>query len=274
MDPIISAQDLGRLEGAVLFDVRAGPDAAARYAAAHLQGARLADLEVDLSARTDDAAAGGRHPMPSAAAFSRWLGQMGVTPQTPVVAYDDQAGANAAARLWWMLRAVGHEAVQVLDGGWSAALSAGLPTTEQLPLIETRPPYPCQRWQWPMADIDRVDRARRDPRMRVLDVRAAERYRGEVEPLDPIAGHIPGACNIPLSENLLDGRFKSAEALRALYQPLVGDVGAGNLIVHCGSGVTACHTLLALQRAGLGGASLYVGSWSQWCRQPDRPREP
>ena len=148
MDPIISAQDLGRLEGAVLFDARAGPDAAARYAAAHLQGACFADLEVDLSARTDDAAAGGRHPMPSAAAFSRWLGQMGVTPETPAVAYDDQAGANTAARLWWMLRAVGHEAVQVLDGGWSA----GLPTTDQLPLIEPRPPCPCQRWQWPMAD--------------------------------------------------------------------------------------------------------------------------
>jgi len=125
-----------------------------------------------------------------------------------------------------------------------------------------------------MAGIDEVDRARNAPDHRVLDVRAAFRFCGESEPIDPIAGHIPGAINLPFAENLHDGRFRSAKELHAAYEALLGSVPAENLIVHCGSGVTACHTLLALDRAGISGARLYVGSWSEWCRNPDRPRAP
>nr|WP_255663138.1 rhodanese-like domain-containing protein [Myxococcus sp. RHSTA-1-4] len=146
--------------------------------------------------------------------------------------------------------------------------------TTALPDVDERPPYPADTWRLPTADIDEVERARLSPSMRVLDVRAAVRFRGEQEPIDPVAGHIPGAHNVPLSENLEGGRFKSRDALRALYAPILSGSSPEQLIVHCGSGVTACHTLLALQRAGLTGAKLYVGSWSEWCRNPERPRVP
>ena len=271
-DPIISPSQLAALPDAVLLDCRTGPDARERYERAHLRGAVFVDLETDLSAKGNPAR-GGRHPLPDAKVFGERLGRWGVRPGAPVVAYDDQGGANAAARLWWMLRAIGHERVQVLDGGLQAAEAAGLPITDQPSVAHEAPPYPAQRYLWPMADIERVDEARKSPDARVLDVRAAVRFRGEQEPIDPIAGHIPGAHNIPLSENLEDGRFKSAEALRKLYEPLFTGKSPQNVIVHCGSGVTACHTLLAMERAGLSGASLYVGSWGEWCRQP-RPREP
>ncbi|HKU38831.1 MAG TPA: sulfurtransferase [Polyangiales bacterium] len=268
LDPIISASELAQLPAVVLIDCR--PDEAA-YRAGHARGARHAQLERDLSAPAPDAVRGGRHPLPDVRDFTRTLGRWGATPSSHVVLYDDQNGANAASRLWWMLRALGHERVQVLDGGLPAWLAAGHELTSDEPTASAEQPYPATAFSLPRADIDEVERARKASDRRVIDVRAAFRYRGEREPIDPIAGHIPGAINIPLTDNLrADGTFKSAPELRQLY----GDLSPAQTIVHCGSGVTACHTLLALERAGLSGAKLYVGSWSEWCRNPERAREP
>jgi thiosulfate/3-mercaptopyruvate sulfurtransferase len=245
----------------VLLDARPNQ---AHYDAGHLRGAQHADLETQLSAASDanaDASHGGRHPLPPLERWTQQLGAWGIGRDTDVVIYDDQAGANAAARAWWMLRAVGHERVSVVDGRL-----IGLPITIEVPIIEPRQPYPATEWQRPFVDIDRVEEVRLDRDWKVLDVRSRERFRGETEPIDPIAGHIPGAINLPFAENLENGRFKSPAALRAMYEELLGDTPVERLIVHCGSGVTACHTLLALDAAGLHGASLYVGSWGEWCR--------
>jgi thiosulfate/3-mercaptopyruvate sulfurtransferase len=240
-----------------------------------LQGAVFVDLDRDLSGPQHDPAHGGRHPLPSVSAFAERLGQWGVTPESRVVLYDEQGGANAAARMWWMLRALGHRDVQVLDGGLQAALAAALPASSEPVARMPVAPYPASHWSLPLADIEQVEAARQDPKQLVLDVRSAVRYRGEQEPIDPIAGHIPGARNLPLTDNLgPDGRFKSAAALRTQYEQLLAGRSPRALVVHCGSGVTACHTLLGLARAGLDSASLYVGSWSEWSRQPQRPRSP
>jgi thiosulfate/3-mercaptopyruvate sulfurtransferase len=265
---LISASDLLACQARVrLLDVR--QDRAA-YAAGHLPGALHADLNRDLSTASEpdhDPARGGRHPLPPVARFARQLGAWGITPDTDVVAYDASGGSNAAARLWWMLRALGHSRVRVLDGGLPEALAAGGTLTVEVPAITPAPPYPADRWHLPLVDADGVEDLRRDPARRLLDVRSPERWRGEVETLDPVAGHIPGSLNLAWNENLgPDGRFKSPEALRGQYLALLGGVPPERLAVHCGSGVTACHTLLALDLAGLSGAALYVGSWSEWCR--------
>jgi thiosulfate/3-mercaptopyruvate sulfurtransferase len=203
------------------------------------------------------------------------LGRWGITPSSRVIAYDDQGGANAAARLWWLLRAVGHREVQVVDGGLAALRDAGFALTTEEPVPEARSPYPCADPAGGLADIDDVERARGATDRRLIDVRAAFRFRGDSDPFDPIAGHIPGARNAPYSENLhADGTFKNADELRALLAGVLDGIAPAQTIVHCGSGVTACHTLLALERAELHGAKLYVGSWSEWCRNSERPREP
>jgi thiosulfate/3-mercaptopyruvate sulfurtransferase len=275
IDPIVCASELARLQSAselVLLDCRPEPSA---YAAGHLRGARHADLERDLSAARApgaDPARGGRHPLPSAREFAARLGSWGITPQSRVVAYDDQGGANAAARLWWMLKALGHARVHVVDGGLAALRAHGFELTAEIAPTEAAPPYPASHYGSPMAQLEDVKQALRGSSDRVLDVRAAARFCGESEPIDPIAGHIPGALNLPFSENMeASGRFKSGAELRALYEPLLAGAAAAQLIVHCGSGVTACHTLLALERAGLTGARLYVGSWSEWCRDRGLP---
>jgi len=274
-DPILAPEQLAAHPDALLFDVRTGEQAASAYAGDHLPGAVFVDLDRDLSGPQGQPAGGGRHPLPSPATFAERLCAWGVTPDAHVVIYDEQGGANAAARMWWMLRALGHQRVQVLDGGLQAARAAGLATTGAASSRTPAPPYPAQQWLWPVADIEQVDEARQDEKRLLLDVRSAVRYRGEQEAIDPVAGHIPGAVNLPLTENLTtDGRFKSGLALRAQYQRLLRGRPVEALVVHCGSGVTACHSLLALERAGLGGASLYVGSWSEWCRNPERPRAP
>jgi thiosulfate/3-mercaptopyruvate sulfurtransferase len=269
--PLISATELAAIvDGVVLIDARPS----AEYGKAHLLDARNADLDVHLSAAREagaDPANGGRHPLPSLDRFLRQLGAWGIGPETNVVVYDAQSGANAAARAWWMLRAVGHERVAVLDGGLAAAIEAGLATTADAPHVVPRDRYPAEGWSLPVVDMQQVESLRRDREWRVLDVRSRERFRGETEPIDPIAGHIPGAINLPYAENLEGDRYKSPAALRSQYGQLLGDVPPGRLVVHCGSGVTACHTLLALEAAGLTGASLYVGSWSEWCRN-EAPR--
>jgi thiosulfate/3-mercaptopyruvate sulfurtransferase len=258
---------LDRLPGLRLLDARPGAD---DYAAGHLPGALHADLNRDLSTVCDpghDPARGGRHPLPSPERFAAQLGAWGIGPDTDVVVYDASGGGHAAARLWWMLRALGHDRAFVLDGGLQAALESGMTLTVETTAVPPLPPYPAAAWQLPMTDADEVEALRRDPTRRLLDVRAPERWRGEVEPFDPVAGHIPGSLNLAWNDNLQpDGRFKSPGALRAQYEALLGGTPPERLTVHCGSGVTACHSLLALDVAGLRGAALYVGSWSEWCR--------
>lgn len=267
--PLISVEALVASTTPIrLLDARPGAEV---YASGHLEGAVHADLNAQLSSASAadfDPAKGGRHPLPAPATWAARLGAWGIGPATRVVAYDDAAGANAACRLWWMLRAFGHAEVAVLDGGLQAARAAGLVETRaEPPPIPALPPYPCLGWQRPTADLGAVEQRVKDGGWKVLDVRSRERWRGEVEPLDPVAGRIPGTVNLPYSENLgPDGRFRSAEALRQTYLELLAGTRPDHLVVHCGSGVTACHTLLALELAGLHGAILYPGSYSEWCR--------
>lgn len=267
--PLVPAEALRTSPRPVrLLDARPGAEA---YASGHLEGALHADLNVHLSAASApgfDPARGGRHPLPEPAAWAAQLGAWGIGPTTRVVVYDATSGANAAARLWWMLRAAGHADVAVLDGGLPAAREAGLPVTVREPdPVAALPPYPAGAWGLPTADLEQVAGRVADPAWKVLDVRSRERWRGEVEPLDPVAGRIPGTVNLPYSENLApDGRFRSPEALRRTYLALLDGTRPDHLVVHCGSGVTACHTLLALELAGLEGAALYVGSFGEWCR--------
>lgn len=264
--PLLSPAELAELADVVLLDTRATPE---HYDAGHLRNAIYANLESDLStakSEDHDPSHGGRHPLPALDAWCEKVGAWGITPETDVVVYDDQSGANAAARAWWMLRAIGHERVTVLDGGFQAAVDAGLPMTTDVPSVAPKPPYPAAEWTRPTVSRDEVNKLRHDPSWIIVDVRSGERFRGETEPIDPIAGHIPGAVNLFFGENLRAGRFKPAEMLRAQYKHFLGGRAGEKVIVHCGSGVTACHTLLALEAAGIEGASLYVGSWSEWCR--------
>jgi thiosulfate/3-mercaptopyruvate sulfurtransferase len=201
------------------------------------------------------------------------LGRIGVEPETHVVVYDD-AGGSVAARMWFMLRVHGHERVSVLDGGYPAWAQAGLPATTEEPRIEPVPPPPLRLDRSRIADrahVERILASRRDPdggKALVTDARAPERYRGETEPVDRVAGHIPGAVNAPFAANLREGRFRPAEELRALYDRL-GARSSTEIVASCGSGVTACHTLLALELAGIPGGKLYVGSWSDWSSRAD-----
>ncbi|GLH73789.1 thiosulfate sulfurtransferase [Geothrix limicola] len=272
---LITASDLRTRHTSLrLLDAR--PDLS-DYLAGHLPGALHADLNRQLSTAADpghDPARGGRHPLPPLDRFATQLGAWGIGPDTEVVVYDAASGGNAAARLWWMLKALGHARVSVLDGGLQAALQDGWTLTVEMPSISPLAAYPAERWLRPTADMEAVEVIRRDATQRLLDVRAPERWRGDSETLDPIAGHIPGSLNLAWNDNLDgSGRFKAPELLRAQYEALLGGVPAERLTVHCGSGVTACHTLLALEVAGLRGASLYVGSWSEWCRS-GRERSP
>lgn len=269
LGPLISPESLRGLGRPVrLLDARPGAEA---FAAGHLEGATHADLNIWLSTVSDpgfNAAKGGRHPLPSLPLWAERLGQLGVGPSTPVVAYDDAGGGNGACRLWWMLKAVGHAEVAVLDGGMAAAAAAGFAvTTTESPKPTPLTAYPCDRWQLPQVDMAGLEVFLKAPDRRVLDVRSRERWRGETEPIDPVAGRIPGTVNLPYLENLgPDGRYKSPEELRRMYLALLDGLPPEHLAVHCGSGVTACHTLLALEVAGLPGASIYMGSFSEWCR--------
>ena len=270
--PIISARDVNKYIGqpqTVLVDARGGADAYQRYRVGHLQGAVFMDLESDLSQKGPDAAIGGRHPLPTLLAFGNLLERSGINPASHVIVYDDKSGANAAARFWWMMKAVGHVKIQVIDGGLAALTGAGLPVvtgTDAPAALQTV--YPIREWKLPLADLEMVDRARSAADYLVIDVRESYRYRGESEPIDLVAGHIPGAVNIPYIDNLeADGRFRSPEVLAAQFEEHIGNREGNKIIVHCGSGVTACHTLLAMEIAGLNSARLYVGSWSEWSRR-------
>ena len=268
--PFISAKEaVERVDRAVFLDARAEPDADRAYVMGHVRGAIRAGLETDLSDPRDPRD-GGRHPLPPIERWIALLGRWGIGPSTQVVIYDASGGGMAAARAWWMLRAIGHEPVRVVDGGWAALREAGVPIDEG----EARSvdaglgPYPSAVDRWPVAVADFVERVRTDPTWRVIDARAPERYRGETENLDPVAGHIPGACNLYWQSQLDDeGMLDSVATLRERYADLLEGVSSDRVICYCGSGVTACHLLLAMEACGLDGAKLYVGSWSEWCRQ-------
>jgi len=278
--PLISAPALRALTASgaplLLADCRfdlARPDAGEQaYAAGHLPGAVYLHLDRDLSAPKTGANPGrGRHPLPTREAFAARLAELGFSDERPVVAYD-ASGGMFAARLWWMLRWVGHGAVQVLDGGlpaWDAAggaLSAVAVPPAPAGRFTLRPPLVST-----LAYDDLLEGLGRPPRL-IVDARAPDRFRGENETLDPVAGHIPGAVNRFFQHNLgADGRFKPAEQLRAEWQALMAGRRPADLVAQCGSGVTACHHLLAMEAAGLGGAALYPGSWSEWCAQPGAP---
>lgn len=267
LDPLIPPDACAHLpEGTVVLDVR--PREA--YLQGHLPGARWVDLEGHLSTAGEpgfNPALGGRHPLPSIAGFAAQLGRWGVRRETPVVALDGQSGGNGAARLWWMLRAIGHPAVAVVDGGFEALRRAAVPMVAAEPDPVALPPYPASGWILPQADLPEVALALEDPGRLVLDVRAAERWRGEVEPFDPIPGRLPGSRNLDWRASLgSDGRFLPTGQLRAQFATALGALPPDRVIVHCGSGVTACTTLLAMAAAGLDGAAVYMGSYSEWCR--------
>ncbi|MFZ6027972.1 MAG: sulfurtransferase [Chloroflexota bacterium] len=242
----------------------------AAYEQAHVAGAIYAHLNDDLSSTVIPGVTG-RHPLPAPEAAAAAFGRLGISPGMQVVAYDDMGGALAAARLWWMLRWLGHEAVAVLDGGWQRWLGENLPTRRS---IETRPlqAFTAQMRPELMVNAAQVDAMRQDPAARLLDARTADRYRGENETIDPVAGHIPGAVSAPFIENLTSaGTFAPREQLQARYRALLGNIPAESVAVYCGSGVTAIHNLLAMKVAGLGDARLYPGSWSEWITNPERP---
>jgi thiosulfate/3-mercaptopyruvate sulfurtransferase len=241
------------------------PDAGRKaHQTTHIPGAVYADLERDLSAPVS--ATTGRHPLPEIATLSERLGSWGIDRHTQVIAYDADTGAMAAARLWWLLRWLGHAQVAVLDGGLKQWLAKGLPVT-----ASEFTPSPRQFVAEPNHQM-LVDAASDDADWQVVDARAAERYAGETEPLDPVAGHVPGAANRPFARNLTaEGRFADADTLRQQWLQLLDNARPAQVINMCGSGVTACHNVLAMEVAGLTGSKLYAGSWSEWCKDPQRP---
>ena len=237
----------------------------------HIPGAWHAHLDRDLSgAKTG---ANGRHPLPALADLGGTLGRWGLTPATRVVVYDD-AGGMFAARAWWLLSWVGHDRVQVLDGGWAAWLAAGGPVSAQAP-TERKPTHLTLTAQtgWLLSAQDVLASLQgRTPALQLLDARAPDRFRGENETLDPVGGHIPGAANRFFQLNLQGGRFKPAAQLLGEFEDALPGQDFGQLVHQCGSGVTACHNLLALAHAGAPMGRLYAGSWSEWCADPARPR--
>jgi thiosulfate/3-mercaptopyruvate sulfurtransferase len=272
---IIKASEIKGLSATgdtVIVDARGGADAEDRFESAHLEGALFVNLETGLSEKPENPALGGRHPLPEAIKFGGLLATLGITPSTRVIVYDDKNGAMAAARFWWMMKAIGHEEVYVVSGGLEAIKKAGLNITDETETLLTEfPVYPVENWISPVSNMDKVAQAAASDDYVVIDVRESYRYRGESEPIDLVAGHIPGAINIPYLDNMdNEGNFLPAEQLREKYTAVLGNYDPEKIIVHCGSGVTACHTLLALEEAGIEGASLYVGSWSEWSRN-DKP---
>ena len=253
-----------RFSPALHEDPGAGESA---YCASHIPGAHYAHLERDLSGPPGSGE--GRHPWPSADAFARVLSRWGVTPESRVVAYDDAGGALAAARVWCLLRMAGHQKVAVMDGGWAAWRERGFPVDAAVP-PEGASSYPVRFDDASLFDSSAVGK-HLAAGGGLVDARAPARFRGEVEPIDRVAGHVPGAVNRPFADNLEDGRFKSPDRLASEFKTMLGDTPAGDWVAMCGSGVTACHHLLAMAYAGLPGARLATGSWSGWIEDPSRP---
>lgn len=293
---LISAPELQQLvaSGAPLMvfdcssDLMQPAAGAQQYAQAHIPGAVFADLNNALSARhgapgahgtltaqeADTPASGGRHPLPSRERFAMWLSSVGFANNMQAVVYDRQ-GANYCGRLWWMLKWAGHEAVAVLDGGLQAWQAAGGAVNSGEEPAHFQSNFQLGEPLRRLATADEVlARLAQPGTQTVVDARAAPRYRGEVEPMDPVAGHIPGALNRPFVENIgADGRFKPAAVLRAEFEQLLAGRDPATVVHQCGSGVSAVPNLLAMEIAGLGPSALFAGSWSEWCSDPARPVE-
>lgn len=257
------------------FDLMQPSAGEAMYAQAHIPGAVYAHLDTALSAKGDPAttgaASGGRHPLPSREAFAAWLGSVGFNNTMQAVVYDRQ-GVNYCGRLWWMLKWAGHDNVAVLDGGLQAWQAAGGAIESGMPPNISASNYVLAPALLALAAIETVASNVGRNNQTLLDARGAPRFRGEVEPLDPAAGHIPGALNRPFTLNIgEDGRFKPAATLRAEFDALLGGRDPATVVHHCGSGVSAVPNILAMEIAGLGRTALFAGSWSEWCSNPDRP---
>ncbi len=242
------------------------------YESAHIPGAVYAHLDEDLSGPMIKGVTG-RHPLPEVEKISGVLSRLGIDSGVQVVAYDDVGGALAAGRVWWLLRWLGHEQVALLDGGWQAWVSSGLPVRGGNETREPRVFIPHPRNELIVSTVE-AEKMRKDPKYRVLDARTAERYRGENETIDPVAGHIPGAISAPYPDNLNpDGTFRAEESLAEKYKRLIAGAPIDHVVAYCGSGVTATHDILAMMKAGLGEAKLYAGSYSEWITDPKRPVE-
>jgi len=242
------------------------------YETEHIPKAVYAHLDNDLSGPIIRGVTG-RHPLPSVEKVTEVFSNFGIDSRVQVVAYDDQGGALAAGRVWWLLRWLGHEAVAVLDGGWQEWVKSGLTVRNGIEVRKPRKFIPHPRNDLIVSTED-VEAMRNDPQCRVLDVRSADRYRGENETIDPVPGHIPGAISAPYVDNLNpDGTFRTDESIAARYKKLLSGVPLNHVICYCGSGVTATHDILAMMKAGLGEARLYAGSYSEWITDPNRPVE-
>ena len=280
---IISAAELQELQDSgsptmvfdCSFDLSQADAGNQMFEASHLPGAVYAHLDTDLSAKGDrrftGACSGGRHPLPSRESFATWLGQTGFGNHMQAIVYDRQ-GSSFSGRLWWMLKWLGHERVAVLDGGlqaWQAAGGAVVPGKSQ---VQAPTEFSLSPALLALVSVETVLSHLGKPHQTVIDARAVPRFRGDIEPLDPVAGHIPGALNRPFSNNITaDGFFKPKEELRHAFEELLGTRPPEHIVHHCGSGVTAIPNILAMEIAGLGSTALFAGSWSEWCSDPNRP---
>jgi thiosulfate/3-mercaptopyruvate sulfurtransferase len=273
IDPATLSQHLAKPDWVIVdcrFDLTNPARGEQLYLESHIPGARYAHLDRDLAGTKTGK--NGRHPLPTPAQMEERFGALGIGPGVQVVAYDADSGMYAA-RLWWMLRFMGHDRVAVLNGGFAAWLRAGHDVSggREVWSLTTFAGQPRENWQ---VDVDEVAARLGDRGRALIDARAAARFRGESETLDRVAGHIPGARNHFFQNNLTDEKtFKAADELRAEWHNTLGNASVPDAVIYCGSGVTACHNLLALEHAGLHGARLYAGSWSEWSADPDRPIE-
>ncbi len=276
---LITAEELARhLDNPdwVIVDSRfklAFPDQGRKdYERSHIAGAVYAHLDEDLSGPIVKGVTG-RHPLPELDKISAVFSRLGIHSHVQVVAYDDVGGALAAGRVWWLLRWLEHDRVALLDGGWQEWVKLGLTVRSGVENNSPRKFIPHPREEL-IITTEQVESMRKSPQYRVLDARSADRFRGENETIDPVAGHIPGAISAPYADNLnQDGTFKDDESLAGIYKKLVEGVPIDHVVAYCGSGVTATHDILAMMKAGLGEARIYAGSYSEWITDPKRPVE-
>jgi len=268
MNSIINPDELVKiLNQPETIIIHAGNNAKNIYDNGHINNAYYLELNTDMSDVPQDYKNGGRHPLPKIENFIKVLQETGIKNDSHIIIYDDKNASNAAARLWWMLRSAGLKNVQVLNGGLQAAINNAIPITKEASLERTPGNYTFTEWQLPIADIQETEKFTQQDKTLIIDVRETPRYNGETEPIDTIAGHIPSAKNYPFANNLnTDGTYKDPEELKQYFTKIFEGYEPENIMVHCGSGVTACHTLLAIDYAGLNIPKLYVGSWSEWSR--------
>ena len=271
ISPLIEIDELLKIysnPNVMIFDASNNKHARINYENNHLNGAYFVDINAQLADIKNDFSDGGRHPLPTIQKFAKTLTDLGITNEKHIVIYDDNDGSNAAARFWWMLKSIGHVKVQVLNGGLVQAKKYNFPFSSEIePIQKSEKPYQFDQWKLPTINIQEIENILNNPNYLIIDVRDTARFQGKTEPIDLIAGHIPGATNIPFKENLDEnGCFISKSELALKYKKAFENIKTENIVVHCGSGVTACHTLLALDYAEMDIPKLYVGSWSEWSR--------